>query len=111
MKKYIGIYKICVAKDLTTGKQSKNPYDNYIICKNKNQIFRYSKNILALYLVTTNSKSKILPQLKNANIKYEVYIEGDFEGIYLIKESDLPTLVSIVKPLVHSKNKYPNFED
>jgi len=81
-----------------------------LLCKNNNQIFRYNKNTLSLYFISTNSKNKYLPLLQKENIKIKKFIDGDFESIYHFPEEQLSQVAIILKLQTMHKNIFPNFE-
>ena len=109
MQKYVNTYRVFLQKDLQ-GKPSKNIHDTYLITKNKNYIYRYSKTTLAILFTSTNSKNIYLPLLEKENIKLKEFISSDMESIYHFTESDLSKLATIMKIQKMHKSIFPNFE-
>ena len=109
IQKFINTYRVFLQKDLQ-GKPSKNIHDTYLITKNKNYIYRYSKTTLAILFTSTNSKNIYLPLLEKENIKLKEFISSDMESIYHFTESDLSKLATIMKIQKMHKSIFPNFE-
>jgi len=109
LQKYVNTYRVFLQKDLQ-GKPSKNIHDTYLITKNKNYIYRYSKTTLAILFTSTNSKNIYLPLLEKENIKLKEFISSDMESIYHFTESDLSKLATIMKIQKMHKSIFPNFE-
>ena len=109
MQKFINTYRVFLQKDLQ-GKPSKNIHDTYLITKNKNYIYRYSKTTLAILFTSTNSKNIYFPLLEKENIKLKEFISSDLESIYHFPESDLPIVATIMKIQTMHKSIFPNFE-
>jgi len=109
LQKFINTYRVFLQKDLQ-GKPSKNIHDTYLITKNKNYIYRYSKTTLAILFTSTNSKNIYFPLLEKENIKLKEFISSDMESIYHFTESDLSKLATIMKIQKMHKSIFPNFE-
>jgi len=109
LQKFINTYRVFLQKDLQ-GKPSKNIHDTYLITKNKNYIYRYSKTTLAILFTSTNSKNIYLPLLEKENIKLKEFVSSDLESIYHFPESDLPQVATIMKIQTMHKTIFPNFD-
>ena len=108
MQKFINTYRVFLQKDLQ-GNPSKNIHDTYLITKNKNYIYRYSKTTLAIYFTSNNSKNIYLPLLEK-EIKLKEFISSDLESIYHFPESYLSIVAKIMKIQTIHKSVFPNFE-
>ncbi len=104
INKYVGTYRVFQNIDLTTGKASENEYDTYLKGKYNTQVYRYDKNTLALYFAATNTVNKILPVLKDLGVQLKLFVQGDFESVYLFPEQDLSKVHSILKFQTKGKN-------
>ena len=104
MNKYLGVYRIFPAVDLITGKPSSNIKDNYILGKHKIQVYRYSKNKLAIYFQSNNTVNNILYQLEAMGITFSLHQEGDLESVYLFDEQHLSKIHQLVHFQIKGKN-------
>jgi len=106
--KYVGKYRVMGQLDQRTNKISINKDDTYILGRHNIQVYRWNKNILCVYfpsgLSTTNL---ILPQFDEAGIDYKLYIDGDKEKVYKVKESDIDKIHSIVHFQIKGKSISP----
>jgi len=109
INKYIGKYRIYSPLDLRTGKITSNEFDTYLKGKYKSEIYRYDSKRLAIYFPSGKSSSNIvLPQFDNLKISYEQFIDGESEVVYLVKETEIEKLHSILKFQIKGKDIKPS---
>ncbi len=104
MNKFIGTYRVCCEKDLITNKPVENGENTYIKCKKNCEIYRYSSEVLVLYIPTSKRGKMYLNLLKPYVFKYD---NGDMEYRLYFKESDLDKVVEVAKPSTQGKNIKP----
>lgn len=105
INKYIGTYRVFQEIDLTTKKPSSNSDDTYLKGKYNTQIYRWDKNKLCIYFPSGRSATNIiLPLFKEAEIKYKLHINCDTECVYMVSESDIDKIHSILKFNTKGKN-------
>ena len=103
MLSYIGIYRVFPAI-LTNGELSPNREDTYLLGKHKIQIYRWNKNTLCVYFASNNTVNNILPQLQEKGVQLELYLQGDVESVYKVKESDIHKLHEVIRFQIKGKN-------
>lgn len=108
IKKYIGTYRVFHEIDIN-GKITKNEDATYLLGKSKSECYRYDKTKLAIYFPKGKSTANtVLPLFDKLGIKYTLYIEGDYELVYLVEESQIDKIHSILKFKTQGKNIKPN---
>jgi len=107
-KNYLGVYTIFyenyyntdkIIRDKETGKKN-----TYLKAKYGIEVYRYSKDKLAIMFITTNSSNNLIPQLESKGVKLDNLVMGDQESIYIFKEIDLPKVHSVVRFMIKGKN-------
>jgi hypothetical protein len=104
--KFVGRFRVFQEITLDDGEPTSNKYDNYIKFRT-GQIYRYNKNTLALLLNTSHAKSTIIPELENLGVNFTIALDGTQEGIFHFSETQLDTVVSVVKPMTKGRNISP----
>lgn len=79
--------------------QEENGQETYLSCRGGAEIYRYSDDILCLYVPFTSYK--IIKNMKNIQIDY---FDGDCEHIFYFKETDLPKVDKVIK--IKTRDKY-----
>lgn len=67
-------------------------------------MYRYDDNILAIYFISNRTTTNVLPKLQDLGIQLTLFVEGDFESVYLFPEKDLSKVHSILKFQIKGKN-------
>lgn len=92
MNKYIGTYTIFIENKYNTNNpiidEITNQSNQFLCGKYKTEIYRYSKDTLAIYLSSNQTINKINEQ----NIEYTYLCQGDTESIILVKEKYIEEL-------------------
>lgn len=109
MRKYIGRFRVFAPIDLRTGKSTANEDDTYLLAtKVKAEVYRYSDNEIAIYFTTgVSGTNKILPQLFNLGIDYRLFIDGEYEKVYIVDEKHINELHKIMVFQTKGKNIRP----
>lgn len=81
-----------------------NQEDNYILGKWKTEVYRFNENTLAIYFKSNQTVGNVIPQLEDLGVKLELYIQGEFEQVFIFSESDLPKLHQVIKFQIKGKN-------
>jgi len=89
---------------LSNGELSPNQEDNYLLGKYKTQVYRFSKDKLAILFQSSQTVNNIIPQLKELGVTLELYVEGEQESIYLFNEKDMSKIHSVIKFQIKGKN-------
>ena len=103
INKYIGIYRV-FPTILTNGELSPNREDTYLLGKHKIQVYRWNKNTLCVYFTSNQTVNNILPQLQEKGVQLELYLQGDTESVYKVKESDIHRLHEVIRFQIKGKN-------
>lgn len=103
MLKYIGIYRVFPAISYD-GEITTNKDDNYLLGKHKIQLYRWDKNTLCIYFQSNQTVNNIIPLLTEKGIQTELFIQGDVESVYKVKESDIHTLHEVIRFQTKGKN-------
>lgn len=103
INKYLGVYRV-FPTILTNGELSPNREDTYLLGKYKIQVYRWNKNTLCVYFASNQTVNNILPQLQEKGVQLELYLQGDTESVYKVKESDIHKLHEVIRFQIKGKN-------
>lgn len=98
MLKYKDTYYIIKSK-------TENKLDNYIPCKHKVQIYRYSLSLLAIQFNTNKYANARIKELNDIGIYLNTIQRGDDEQVYTFNELDFDKVAEIVKAKKRIKRK------
>lgn len=110
MIKYVGKFRVVAPLDMKSDipKITSNKNDTYLLGKYHTQVYRWDENILCIYFPSgVSSTNIVIPQFNQEGIEYELYIDGDYESIYKVKETDLDKIHSILHFQIKGKSISP----
>lgn len=96
MIKYRGTYKVIKEKD-KNGKLSLNREDNYLLGRNKIQIYRFNNDTLCILFRSTGVANNRVKELADLGVKLIPYLMGKDEKVYKFAELDLEKVAEVVK--------------
>jgi hypothetical protein len=79
------------------GKVTRNDNDTYLRGKYKTEVYRYNSNTLAIQFNTKPSVKTVIPKLSELGVTTTLFVQGDFESVYLFPEKDLDKVNNILK--------------
>ena len=104
MNKYIGKYRVMCERDLRDNKPINNGENTYIKCRYNAEIYRFSSEVLVLYVPSRQRAIYYQKALDNICFNCEY---GDYEGRLYFYEKDIEKVTEICKPYLKGINIKP----